>query len=652
MEWAAFHVIELMSSPRFSQKRSGYLACEQCFGANPELLLLTTNLFRKDLSGASHLDTCVALNTLAMVCTTDLAHSLADECLTLLNNSKPVLRKKATALFCKIYYFMPEHLSLSLDRITEKLRDDSPSVALNAVNTLYEQARRTPQAVLYTASSLYELLRSTRSNWMLIKLLKLVIRMQFSILCRVEPRLLKKLVEPVATLMERNEAKSVEYEVIVFVLMWYSEQTAMKNPALAKMITFIESPDANRTPHSVKYLGLKCLQLAFSQRCISLDDFKAYITDSLTYRDMTIRKQALQLLVATTTADTLTEAISSILREIKNPECAEIKENLISTVLFLLGKNQYELVLDFKWMFEVLCLLVREKTEMHEGDIAGMMLDVVVRVEGLGEEAVGLGVDMIRALEEWKTEKGNALAALIFIIGEHGITCATELRLEALTLLTSLRIPELRLPEYIHSAIVCAAFKLYLSVIDLTSDALTSQVTTLFTTIPAVGSIEPRDRSQLYLKVINGVPKEALVEAAKRLTPLLPINPLSQSMLKCPEDLLTPFEVDLNEIRKEREDGSIEYFYYREEDFVGQKDIQTKEIKKKLKEELAIKNSGDPFYVKTGKKKKGKKGKKAKSEVEVKEEVKEEKGEVLPVPDVSKKYRVNRDLPGIPEPPA
>ena len=177
MEWAAFHVIELMSSPRVSQKRFGYLACEQCFGANPELLLLTTNLFRKDLSGASHLDTTVALNTLSMVCTTDLAHSLADECLSLLSNSKAIIRKKATALFCKIYYFMPEYLGQSLDRIAEKLRDENPSVALNAVNTLYEQARRTPQAVLYTASSLYELLRTTRSNWMLIKLLKLVTSM-------------------------------------------------------------------------------------------------------------------------------------------------------------------------------------------------------------------------------------------------------------------------------------------------------------------------------------------------------------------------------------------------------------------------------------------------------------------------------------------
>jgi len=454
----------------------------------------------------------------------------------------------------------------------------------------------------------------------------------------------------VETLLGSCSAKSVEYELIVFVLTWYNEHTAVKNAALAKMITFVESPDANRTLHTVKYLGLKALQLAFDKQSISLEDYKTYITDSLQYRDMTIRKQALQLLVTTTTAATVTEAASSILKEIGNPECAEIKENLVATVLYLLGKNHYELITDFKWMFEVLCLLIRSKTDQHEGDIAGIMLDVVVRVEGLGEEAVGLAVDMIRGLEEWKSEKGSALASLIFIIGEHGIACQTELRLEALTLLTSLRIKELRLPESIYSAIVCAAFKLYLSVIDLTSEALTGQVTTLFTTIPSVDSVEPRDRSQLYLTVINGLDKDALVEAAKRLTPLLPINPLSQSLVKCPEDLQTPVEVDPAELRREREDGSVEYYYFREEDFAGARETNAKESRKKTKEDLAQKAATDPFYVKTGKKKK-RKAKKAGGEEgkeEAKEEEKrEEKG--LPVPDVSKKYRVNREMPGLPE---
>ena len=65
---------------------------------------------------------------------------------------------------------------------------------------------------------------------------------------------------------------------------------------------------------------------------------------------------------------------------------------------------------------------------------------------------------------------------------------------------------------------------------------------------------------------------------------------------------------------------------------------------------MAQKAATDPFYVKTGKKKK-RKAKKAGGEEgkeEAKEEEKrEEKG--LPVPDVSKKYRVNREMPGLPE---
>ena len=48
MSWAAFAVVEVMSSSRFAHKRIGYLAACQTFTETTDVVLLTTNLLKKE----------------------------------------------------------------------------------------------------------------------------------------------------------------------------------------------------------------------------------------------------------------------------------------------------------------------------------------------------------------------------------------------------------------------------------------------------------------------------------------------------------------------------------------------------------------------------------------------------------------------------
>ena len=50
ISWAGFNIIEVMSSTKFTEKRIGYLAASQCFHQDTEVLMLATNMIRKDLS--------------------------------------------------------------------------------------------------------------------------------------------------------------------------------------------------------------------------------------------------------------------------------------------------------------------------------------------------------------------------------------------------------------------------------------------------------------------------------------------------------------------------------------------------------------------------------------------------------------------------
>jgi hypothetical protein len=55
MSWAAFHVLEVMSSPKYLQKRVGYLGAVQSFRPDTEVLMLATNLLKKVGSTCSNI---------------------------------------------------------------------------------------------------------------------------------------------------------------------------------------------------------------------------------------------------------------------------------------------------------------------------------------------------------------------------------------------------------------------------------------------------------------------------------------------------------------------------------------------------------------------------------------------------------------------
>lgn len=66
ISWAGFNIIEVMSSNKFTCKRVGYLAASQSFHPGTDLLMLTTNMIRKDLSSTNQYDAGVSIHRALM----------------------------------------------------------------------------------------------------------------------------------------------------------------------------------------------------------------------------------------------------------------------------------------------------------------------------------------------------------------------------------------------------------------------------------------------------------------------------------------------------------------------------------------------------------------------------------------------------------
>ena len=132
MSWAAFNVVEVMSQQKFTGKRIGYLAAAQTFHEGTEVVMLATNLLKKDFNSTNQYESGLAINSLSNICTVDLARDLATDIVSLMNNSKPYIRKKAVLVMYKIFLKFPESLRPSFPKLKEKLDDQDQGKAHHA----------------------------------------------------------------------------------------------------------------------------------------------------------------------------------------------------------------------------------------------------------------------------------------------------------------------------------------------------------------------------------------------------------------------------------------------------------------------------------------------------------------------------------------
>lgn len=143
----------------------------QSFNESTDLILLTTNLFKKEF--VNHLNSfyCIglALNCLGNIATRDLGRDCISDVLQLMTHPQPYIRKKAIITMYKIYIKYPQGFRITFDQLKARLDDDDGSVVSCAVNVICELAHKNPRNYLAMAPKFFKLLTTSSNNWMLIK---------------------------------------------------------------------------------------------------------------------------------------------------------------------------------------------------------------------------------------------------------------------------------------------------------------------------------------------------------------------------------------------------------------------------------------------------------------------------------------------------
>ncbi|KAJ3146916.1 AP-3 complex subunit delta-1 [Geranomyces variabilis] len=449
MAWASFHVIEVMSSPKIHYKRIGYQAAAVSFKQDTDVLMLCTNLIKKDLSSNNYNETALALHGLGMIVTPDLGRDLVTDLIAMMNHSRPYIRKRVILVLYRVFLKYPEALRLAFPRLKDKLEDPDPAVVSAVVNVICELARRNPKSYLPLAPQLYGLLTNSTNNWMLIKIIKL-----FASLTPLEPRLTKKLVPQITNLIQSTSAMSLLYECIHTVIvggMISLEQVGGENEAqdeaLAKLCTsklkiFIGEPDQN-----LKYLGLYALSKLLAVRPKAVVEHRDTILSCLDDADVSIRMRALDIVTGMVTPGNLVQITRKLMTQVlpstrpsgvassyPPPSSTLVMDSndrtqVIERIIGICSGDTYANVTNFEWYISVLVDLVRAKGVDVGGLLASQLVDVAVRVSEVREFAVQAMIKLLSdrdllATSSWDKNNTSVLWAAAWIVGEYSANVA------------------------------------------------------------------------------------------------------------------------------------------------------------------------------------------------------------------------------------
>lgn len=513
MTWAAFNVLEVMSSAKHAQKRVGYLGAVQSIRPDTDVLMLATNLLKKDLTSPLIPIMSLPLITLPHIITSSLALSVLTDLLPRLSHSHPVVRKKTIVTLYRLALVYPETLRVAWPKIKERLLDEQEdsSVTAATVNVVCELGWRRPKDFLSLAPRLFDLLIDGRNNWMAIKIIKL-----FAVLTPLEPRLVKKLVRPLTNLILSTTAMSLLYECINGIIQGgildTRDEDSEGDEVASLCINKLRGMILLEGDPNLKYVAL----LAFNKIVTSHPQLVSRQEDVLLAclddPDISIRTQALELVSGMVSSDNLQQVVDRLMKQLANAPLIAVKEisrtdsrrpigiaesdstnleetlvldkrgsdtpplpddyrrDVIQRILDMCTSNTYASVTDFEWYIDALVRLVRllppalasssaTKLGGIAGRVGGELLNVAVRIKELRTETTRAAENLIlihnrsSMLPNIECGRDAVLEQAAWIVGEYANELSVpEDVLDSLIHDTSINLDPVTLSKYVHAA--------------------------------------------------------------------------------------------------------------------------------------------------------------------------------------------------------
>ncbi|KAF7294435.1 AP-1 complex subunit gamma [Mycena kentingensis (nom. inval.)] len=298
--------LKLVASPRFADKRLGYLGIMLLLDESQETLTLVTNSLKNDMNHSNMYAVGLALCTFANIASEEMSRDLANEIEKLLGSSNTYIRKKAALCALRVIKKVPELADHFITKAKNLLSDRNHGVLLSTITLVAEMCQidivirnefrsavpllvRNLKSLVTTGYSPEHDVSGITDPFLQVKILRLL-----RLLGQGDEKAsetMNDILAQVATNTDstKNVGNSILYETVLTVLDIEAD-TGLRVMAINILGKFLSNRDNN-----IRYVALNTLNKVVSMDTNAVQRHRNIILDCLRDGDISIRRRALEL---------------------------------------------------------------------------------------------------------------------------------------------------------------------------------------------------------------------------------------------------------------------------------------------------------------------------------------------------------------------
>uniref|UniRef100_A0A8C7LWD6 AP-1 complex subunit gamma n=1 Tax=Oncorhynchus kisutch TaxID=8019 RepID=A0A8C7LWD6_ONCKI len=316
--------VRLIASPRYNEKRVGYLGAMMLLDEKQDASLLITNSIKNDLSHSSQYVQSLALCTLGCMGSAEMCRDLAPEIDRLLRASNSYIKKKAALCAVHIVRKVPELGELFTPASRSLLSEKNHGVLHGAVVLITELCERNPETLEQFRKAVPELVQIMKGLVMsgyspehnvagisdpflqvrILRLLRILGRNN-----ETASDAVNDLLAQVATNTDSSKTagSAVLYETVLTVMDIKSE-SGLRVLAVNILGRFLLNNDRN-----IRYISMTSLQKIVQTDHNAVQRHRGTIVDCLKDQDASVKRRALELSLALVSAVNIRSLMKELL---------------------------------------------------------------------------------------------------------------------------------------------------------------------------------------------------------------------------------------------------------------------------------------------------------------------------------------------------
>ncbi|KAI5966704.1 APL4 [Candida pseudojiufengensis] len=372
--------LKLLASPRFADKRLGYLACMLILDENQEVLTLLTNSLDNDMQHPNAYIVGLALCCLGNIASPELARDLYQNVETILDSKNNFLKKKACFVAAKLIEKEPDLSEFFLPKALDLINEKNPSVLLGTLRLIQSLHSIGETSINSTIPKIVNHLKRISTSGY---------QPDYDVMGTTDPFLQVSLLETLRILggsseeindiltqvasldSGKNSANAILYECVKTIFTIDSDQS-LKILGVNILGKFLSTKDNN-----TRYVALDTLLSIVNIEPLAVQRHRSTIINCLTDGDISIRRRALELAFGIINEQNIRVITREILTFLETCTDFELKSYVTSQIT--IAANKYSP--NDKWHFDTLIRVLEHGGNALTNDIMSNILALILQCE-------------------------------------------------------------------------------------------------------------------------------------------------------------------------------------------------------------------------------------------------------------------------------